>query len=153
MPTRWGTSFSTRWKRRAGERMAEKKVRGRFTIKLNETDPVHEKVICLLESQPPRTKAQLMVNALLHYMNCPAATDGTESAINRAFIEVIVREVLKQQGVDKLPDAAQTAEQSWQSQKTDHTAQSKGGMPTADTEKNNETFSLVADALSAFRGG
>ncbi len=133
--------------------MAEKKVRGRFTIKLNENDPAHEKVICLLESQPPRTKAQLMVNALLHYMNCPAATDGAAPAMDRAAIEEIVREVLKQQGVDKPPDAAQTVKHCRPSQKAGHTAQRKGGMRIADTGTNDETFFLVADALSAFRGG
>ena len=133
--------------------MGKKKVRGRFTIKLNEYDPAHEKVICLLESQPPRSKAQLLVNALLHYMDCPAATGSTLLAIDHALIEEVVREVLNQQGMDKQPDAAQTGEQSQQTQQTDQAAQRKGGMPIADTETSNETFSLVADALSAFRGG
>lgn len=133
--------------------MAEKKVRGRFTIKLNENDPVHEKVICLLESQPPRTKAQLMVNALLHYMDCPAASGSPVPAMNHTLIEEIVREVLKQQEMDKLPDAAQTGEQSQRSRQMDKTTQRKGGMSIADTETNSETFSLVANALSAFRGG
>lgn len=133
--------------------MAEKKVRGRFCIKMNEKDPMHEKAICLLEQQPERGKAQLIVNALLYYMNSPAVPGYAAPAMERSAIEEIVREVLKQQGMDKLPDAAQTGEQSRKSRQMDQTAQRKGGMPIADTETNNETFSLVADALSAFRGG
>lgn len=131
--------------------MAEKKVRGRFCIKMNEKDPMHEKAICLLEQQPERGKAQLIVNALLYYMNSPAVPDHTAPAMERSAIEVIVREVLtQQQGMDKLHDAAQAEKPDTPLRQTE---QGKGGMPIGDTETNSETFSLVADALSAFRGG
>ena len=135
--------------------MGKKKVRGRFTIKLNENDPAHEKVICLLESQPPRSKAQLLANALLHYMDCPAATGSTLPAINRSLVEEIVREVLNQQGMDKQlqPQANHLTEPSLLPDQPKEPEDLQEGTPIAHIEKNDETFSLVADALSAFRGG
>lgn len=136
--------------------MGKKKVRGRFTIRLNENDPAHEKVICLLENQPPRSKAQLLVNALLHYMNCPAATDGVAPAVNRSIIEEIVREVLSQQGMDKLPKVQENHPAEPQPLPPDLSKEPQdlqGGMSIAHTKKNDETFSLIADTLSAFRNG
>ena len=48
----------------------EKKDRERFSIKFNENDPAHEAVIRLLEKQGSHRKAQFIVNAVLHYVNC-----------------------------------------------------------------------------------
>ena len=55
--------------------MKEKKDRERFSIKFNENDPAHEAVIRLLEKQGPHSKAQFIVNAVLHYVNCKEAPD------------------------------------------------------------------------------
>lgn len=55
--------------------MAEKKERERFSIKFNSKDKSHRIVIELLEEQPPRCKAQFIVNAVLHYINCPETPD------------------------------------------------------------------------------
>ena len=135
--------------------MGKKKVRGRFTIKLNENDPAHEKVICLLESQPPRSKAQLLANALLHYMDCPAATGSALPSIDRSLIEEIVREVLNQQRMDKQPElpTVNPAEPPLPPDQPKEPQDFQGGMPIAQTEKNDQTLSLIADTLSAFRSG
>ena len=46
---------------------ARKKERGRFTLRFNEGDPIHETAIGLLELQSPRTKAQYVANAVVYY--------------------------------------------------------------------------------------
>lgn len=123
-----------RWKRPGGEQMRQKKERGRFTIKLNENDPAHEKAIRLLESQRPHSKAQFVVAALLHYEENRAAVEGKEPAIDRAGIEAIVRDILKQ--AKAAPPAAEQEDNL-----------------SADTEKHNPALALISDTLSAFRGG
>ena len=75
MPMQRGMNFSIRWKRQAGELMGGKKDRERFSIKFNENDPAHDAVIRLLEKQGAHSKAQFLVNAVLHYINCPETPD------------------------------------------------------------------------------
>ena len=95
MPMQRGMNFSIRWKRQAGELMGGKKDRERFSIKFNENDPAHDAVIRLLEKQGPRSKAQFLVNAVLHYINCPETPDiAIPQTIDRAAIEEIVAEIL-----------------------------------------------------------
>ena len=95
MPMQRGMNFSIRWKRQAGELMGGKKDRGRFSIKFNENDPAHDAVIRLLEKQGPRSKAQFLVNAVLHYINCPETPDiAIPQTVDRAAIEEIVAEIL-----------------------------------------------------------
>ena len=139
--------------------MAAKKDRGRFTIKLNENDPTHEAVIRLLEQQRPRGKAQLVVDAILQYMHSPAAATPAESvphAMSRDEIEAIVLDVLRRQNADR-PDSieAQTLHPGEtnavsalcsEAQKTKETFTTKA-------PENQEAMALIADTLSAFRGG
>ena len=95
MPMQRGMNFSIRWKRQAGELMGGKKDRERFSIKFNENDPAHDAVIRLLEKQGPRSKAQFLVNAILHYINCPETPDiAIPQTIDRAVIEEIIAEIL-----------------------------------------------------------
>lgn len=95
MPMQKVMNFSIRWKRQAGELMGGKKDRERFCIKFNENDPAHDAVIRLLEKQGPRSKAQFLVNAVLHYINCPETPDiAIPQTIDRAAIEEIVAEIL-----------------------------------------------------------
>ena len=44
-------SICTGLKQQAGDGMGEKKERGRFTLRFNEGDPIHETAIGLLELQ------------------------------------------------------------------------------------------------------
>ena len=60
-------SICTGLKPQAGDGMGEKKERGRFTLRFNEGDPIHEAAIGLLELQSPRTKAQYVANAVVYY--------------------------------------------------------------------------------------
>lgn len=95
MPTQKGMSSFTGWKPEAGEPMKEKKDRERFSIKFNENDPAHDAVIRLLEKQGPHSKAQFIVNAVLHYVNCTETPDiSPAQTAGRASIEKIVMEIL-----------------------------------------------------------
>lgn len=95
MPTQKGMSSFTGWKPEAGEPMKEKKDRERFSIKFNENDPTHDTVIRLLEKQGPHSKAQFIVNAILHYVNCSETSDiSAAQTADRASIEKIVMEIL-----------------------------------------------------------
>lgn len=132
--------------------MAEKKERGRFTIKLNENDPTHKAAIRLLERQPPRTKAQLVVNALVHYMNCPAAASAAPSGVGREAIEEIVREVLRGQASAGQPDSTPIGAVDSDEQSVQPQPWQEGTPKPTQTSADAQTLDLIADTLSAFRG-
>lgn len=148
------TNFCIRRKRQAGDPMAEKKERERFSIKFNEKDKNHRLVIELLEEQPPRSKAQFIVNAVLHYINCTETPNmSLAQPVNRDEIKAIVLEILNQQETaNKKEDItdksiSQKAITSHDMAKT-RTAEIK----SPDSTMDNATLSLIADTLSAFRG-
>ena len=64
-------SICTGLKPQAGDGMGEKKERGRFTLRFNEGDPIHEAAIGLLELQSPRTKAQISTARLVEKPAAP----------------------------------------------------------------------------------
>ncbi|WP_101877360.1 hypothetical protein [Lachnoclostridium edouardi] len=83
--------------------MRAKKDRERFSIKFNENDPAHRNVIDILEQQGPRQKAQFIANAILHYIHCPETLDTRiTQTVDVAFIEKIVLEILKEQGMGEI---------------------------------------------------
>ena len=119
--------------------MKQKRDRGKFTIKLKENDPEHEKVIRLLESQRPHNKAQFIVDAILYYTENHERAENSAPAMDQAAVEAIVYDVLRKQKEEKPPDT--------------HTEKPKQHTDTVQTGINNEVFSLVADTMSAFRSG
>lgn len=54
--------------------MVDKKNSSKSTIQFNSADPMHEQVIALLNQQG-RRKAQFIVNAVTHYLNCSKTSD------------------------------------------------------------------------------
>lgn len=93
--------------------MTAKKERGRFSLRFNIGDPVQRAAVELLELQPPHSKAQYIANALVYY-NTHFSDDPQPlkvPAIDRAAIEAIVREIMRQdeQASDK---AVSTGESS-----------------------------------------
>lgn len=133
--------------------MKEKKDRERFSIKFNENDPAHDAVIRLLEKQGPHSKAQFIVNAVLHYIHCSETPDAAASRIaDRAAIEEIVAEILgrtgtmRQTAIKRDEKGNRTAEQE-----TVKPEQKKDGEQTQ-KEMDQVTLSLIADTMSAFRG-
>ena len=88
--------------------MAQKKDRSRFSIKFRESDPAHERTICILESQGQRNIAPFLVNAVLHYVQCSETqdishilTERPQPVMDKTEIEDIVKEILWQQGLIK----------------------------------------------------
>ena len=152
MPMQKVMNFSIRWKRQAGELMGGKKDRERFSIKFNENDPAHDAVIRLLEKQRPRSKAQFLVNAVLHYINCPETPDiAIPQTVDRAAIEEIVAEILAGK-----EDIRQNSSRSDTGR--EHMAERGIIEPKRRTEKeepqkemDQATFALIADTMSAFR--
>ncbi len=146
-----GMSSSIRWKRLAGETMGGKKNRERFSIKFNENDPAHDAVIRLLEKQGPHSKAQFLVNAVLHYINCPETPDiAVPQTVDRAGLEEIVTEILsrreKKQAGHRLnvQEGYVTERVAVKSEKEIDGEETQKGMDQA-------TLALIADTMSAFR--
>lgn len=74
--------------------MGEKKDVFRFTVQFNAGDPGHRQTAAILNEQG-RRKAQFLVNAVLHYINCPETPEIVAPvALNRQSVERLVREIL-----------------------------------------------------------
>ena len=132
--------------------MKEKKDRERFSIKFNENDPAHDKVIRLLEKQGPHSKAQFIVNAVLHYVNYPEMPDvSLPQAVDRAAIEQIVAEIMGRTGMMKQSGlGAGVKEDHMAEQKTMKPEKKRDG-EQLQKEMDQATMSLIADTMSAFR--
>lgn len=132
--------------------MAEKKERGRFSIKFNENDPSHAAVIELLEKQGPHSKAQFIANAILHYVHCTETPDiHPGQAVDKAAIEEIVMEILRRQDVGRKRVNTEAVVQEKPEDKPmpmelmERTENS--GTETVDASM----MALIADTMSAFR--
>lgn len=74
--------------------MGEKKDAFRFTVQFNAGDPSHQQVAAILNEQG-RRKAQFLVNAVIHYINCPESPEAAAAPkIDRQTVEQLVRETL-----------------------------------------------------------
>ena len=74
--------------------MGEKKDAFRFTVQFNAGDPSHQQVAAILNEQG-RRKAQFLVNAVIHYINCPESPESAAAPkIDRQTVEQLVREIL-----------------------------------------------------------
>jgi len=129
--------------------MSVKKERGRFSIKFNEKDPLHEIVIRILEEQGPHSKAQFIANALLHYMHCTQTPDiALPNTADKTYIKNIVLEILNQQGFSHNHIATNTS----QSQQTEiNKTETLQGQKPIKQPVDEKTRALISDTLSAFR--
>ena len=66
--------------------MTDKKDPGKFTIRFNICDPQHKAVIDLLNRQG-RSKAQFLVSAVLHYINCKETPEVSVPVPDQAALE------------------------------------------------------------------
>ncbi|MCA5577301.1 hypothetical protein [Enterocloster clostridioformis] len=133
--------------------MSGKRNRERFSIKFNENDPAHDTVIRLLEKQGPHRKAQFIVNAVLHYINCRETPDIlSPQAIYRESIEEIIREILDRKG-NEYPYQSSLADAGAEMLEKQISAgqKSKRGVEDAQKEVDQATLALIADTMSAFR--
>lgn len=101
----------------------------RALLQFNEYDFRHRKVLEILR-QRPRSKTELVVNAVLHYVSCPDASED----FNKETIRKLIREVLLEMMSDGSIQATIT------------------GGPRAAPPPAPE-FEDLGDMMSAFRGG
>ena len=139
--------------------MTAKKERGRFSLRFNIGDPVQRAAVELLELQPPHSKAQYIANALVYY-NTHFSDDPQPlkvPAIDRAAIEAIVREIMRQdeQASDK---AVSTGESSPPKKnkialppQEQTTAPSDVSTTGGTLEVDDMTRNLIASTMAAFR--
>ena len=126
-------------------------VETRFTIQFSRTDPAHLQVAGILNRQGRRSKAQYLVNAVLHYENIMSTspTAPSPSALDVEMIEAVVRRLLS----DTSPVVKA---------KTTHSSRSRKTVSNASgTEDLNYDYALdaigqkgidaITGALGAFR--
>lgn len=143
--------------------MAQKKDRSRFSIKFRESDPAHERTICILESQGQRKIAPFLVNAVLHYVQCSETPDMSHMlterlphVMDKTEIEDVVKEILRQQGIIKEEEKSESGISSFKNIKKIHNI--KGEMPKENDEimgtqnvVNEDMRAMIARTLSSFR--
>lgn len=133
--------------------MKEKKDRERFSIKFNENDPAHDAVIRLLEKQGPHSKAQFIVNAILHYVHCLETPNGAVSrTVDRAVVEQIVAEILGRTGTGKQNGLGAGMKEERVVKQKAVKPEKKRDEEQPQKEMDQATMSLIADTMSAFRG-
>jgi len=65
-------------------------------VQFSPGDPCHQQTVDILNQQG-RRKAQFIVNAVMHYINCSETPDVNPASIDTALIEGIVRRLLSEQ--------------------------------------------------------
>jgi len=101
----------------------------RALLQFNEYDFRHRKVLEILR-QRPRSKTELVVNAILHYVSCPEASED----FNKDTIRKLIREVLLEMMADGSIQVSSTG------------STQPGQAPAPEIED-------LGDMMSAFRGG
>ena len=85
--------------------MAEKRVTGRFTVQFNMEDPQQRQAAEFLDRQG-RRKAQVITNAVLHYLNCDKAASAPAPG-NGDLLESRLLDIIKKAlGQDRDSEAA-----------------------------------------------
>ena len=146
-------SNCTGLKQQAGDGMGEKKERGRFTLRFNEGDPIHETAIRLLDLQSPRTKARYVANAVVYYNEHfgqePQLLNA--SIISKEAVVAIVKEILRQEGMGHEKAENQIPIVRPMEKPTTPVMLSTAQEVGDDPEMDDRTRSLIASTLSAFR--
>lgn len=88
-----GTGSYTRPRKQIGEQYGREKRRL----------PSHQQVAAILNEQR-RRKAQFLVNAVIHYTNCPESPEAVATPkIDRQTVELLVREILSNMQLESTP--------------------------------------------------
>lgn len=142
--------------------MAAKKERGRFSLRFNIGDPIHLATVELLEKQPDHGKAQYIANAVVFYNTHfaddpqPLRAAAPPPAIDRAAIEAIVREILRQEArhsekpAAACPDAETTTAPVPQERTPEPEYVSELG---EEPEADDAILGLISSTMEAFRQG
>lgn len=129
-----------------GGKMAET----RFTIQFSRTDPSHLQVAEILNRQGRRSKAQYIVNAVLHYENCNETPHISRSAeLDEKVIEAVVNRIL-QNREEKGQDRKNGTALGKESKKEVQTAK-EISIEDALAALGPEGFNVVVGTLDMFR--
>lgn len=149
------------WKRRVGDGYGGQKGTGRFSLRFNIGDPVQRAAVELLELQPPHSKSQYIANAITYYnanfADDPQPLKAMTPVIDRAAIEAIVREIMRQEtgqtekptpasGVCRMEEGKAASTSNVQAQKPEYIPE-VGEAPEIDDVTRN----LIASTMAAFR--
>lgn len=136
-----------------------KKERGRFSLRFNIGDPVQRAAVELLELQPPHSKSQYIANALVYYnanfADDPQPVKASPPALDRAAIEAIVKEILRQE--TKRAEQPITSSVSPQKDRIDSPISEQSKEPDdkliqgETTEVDHAIRSMIFDTMAAFR--
>ena len=141
--------------------MAAKKERGRFSLRFNIGDPVQRTAVELFELQPPNSKSQYIANAITYYnanfADDPQPLKAMAPVIDRAAIEAIVREIMRQEtgqtekpapasGICRMEEGKAASTSNVQAQKPEYIPE-VGEAPEID----DVTRYLIASTMAAFR--
>lgn len=143
--------------------MAAKKERGRFSLRFNISDPIHLATVELLEKQPDHGKAQYIANAVVfydtHFADDPQPLRAAAPAIDRAAIEAIVREILRQEARDSEKPAGAPAACPVEETTTAPAPQERTLEPEyapelgEEPEADDAILGLISSTMEAFRLG
>lgn len=141
--------------------MAAKKERGRFSLRFNIGDPVQRAAVELLELQPPHSKSQYIANAITYYnanfANDPQPVKAAPPALDRAAIESIVKEIMRQEAkqaeqpftfIDRLVKDETGTSTSERAEKTDDKLTQDEAVEVDDMTRN-----MIFQTMAAFRRG
>ena len=130
--------------------MGDKKNRTRFSIVLDESNPLHIQAAELLNKQKYRGKAQYIVNAVLHYEDCDISAD-TQSPVrfDEKAVEAVVMRILCE-NVEIIADKPTVSAPTAQVQKPLLTIE-EINFDDAMEALGEDGFNVVAGALSMFR--
>ena len=143
--------------------MAAKKERGRFSLRFNISDPIHLATVELLEKQPDHGKAQYIANAVVfydtHFADDPQPLRAAAPAIDRAAIEAIVREILRQEARDSekpagAPAACPVEETTTAPAPQERTLEPEYAAELGEAvEADDAILGLISSTMEAFRQG
>ena len=143
--------------------MAVKKERGRFSLRFNISDPIHLATVELLEKQPDHGKAQYIANAVVfyntHFADDPQPVRAAAPPIDRAAIEAIVREILRQEARDSekpagAPAACPDAETTTAPAPQERTPEPEYAPELGEaSEADAAILGLISSTMEAFRQG
>ena len=94
--------------------MEDKADKTKFTIQFSRTDPSHLQAVDVLNRQGRRSKAQYIVNAIMHFENCtetPSVPRTSDFDI-RVIEAVVNRLLLEKEAVAVRPDTVSSVEKS-----------------------------------------
>jgi len=128
--------------------MADKKSETRFTIQFSHTDPSHLQVAEILNRQGRRSKAQYIVNAVLHYESCSETPNMPRTAeLDVKVIEAVVNRILMEREKESPVNEPKTAYSPGM------TTPKPEGIIFDDALENlgPDGVSAIADVLNSFR--